>query len=209
VSADPEALLVYVVDDDEAFRDSLRWLLESAGYRVAAFASAERFLEAYRPGTGACLVLDVRMPGLSGLELQEELNRRGHTLPTIFVTGHGDVPMAVSAVKHGAFDFIEKPFNDEALLVLIGKAAQASAAARRESAQRLDTAARLATLTEREREVMDLVIAGKKNKEIACTLGISIKTVEIHRGRVMEKMGVESVAELVRAALGHKSPRKL
>lgn len=205
MSADPEAPLVYVVDDDDAFRDSLRWLLESAGYRVAAFASAERFLEACRPGTGACLVLDVRMPGLSGLELQEELNRRGHAIPTIFVTGHGDVPMAVSAVKHGAFDFIEKPFNDEALLALIGKAAEVSATAQRERAQRFDTAARLATLTQREREVMNLVIAGKRNKEIAGALGISIKTVEIHRGRVMEKMGVESVAELVRATLDHET----
>lgn len=205
MSAGVEAPLIYVVDDDEAFRDSLRWLLESAGYRVAAFASAELFLEAYRPGAGACLVLDVRMPGRSGLELQEEIKRRGYAIPTIFVTGHGDVPMAVNAVKHGAFDFIEKPFKDEQLLALIDKAAEYSAASRREHAQQLTTATRLATLTQREREIMDLVVAGKKNKNIADELGISIKTVEIHRGRFMEKMGVDSVAELVRIVLHRKA----
>lgn len=201
MSSAREPSLVCVVDDDEAFRDSLRWLLESAGYRVAGFASAEPFLEAYRPGTGACLVLDVRMPGRSGLELQEEMNRRRYDLPTIFVTGHGDVPMAVTAVKRGAFDFIEKPFKDEELLALIEKAVAQDAASRHEHAQQLTTAARLAMLTPREREIMDLVVAGKKNKTIADELGISVKTVEIHRGRVMEKMGVDSVADLVRIAL--------
>lgn len=204
MSACVEAPVICVVDDDDAFRDSLRWLLESAGYRVAAFPSAELFLEAYRPGTGACLVLDVRMPGRNGLELQEEINRRRYAIPTIFVTGHGDVPMAVNAVKHGAFDFIEKPFKDEQLLALIAKAAEYGAASRSEHAQQRNTAARLATLTQREREIMDLVIAGKKNKNIAGELDISIKTVEIHRGRVMEKMGADSVAALVQMVL-HRS----
>lgn len=195
-----ERPLIYVVDDDEAFRDSLRWLLESSGYRVELYDSAERFLERYRAGTGACLVLDVRMPGKSGLELQQEINRRGITIPVTFVTGHGDVPMAVNALKSGAFDFIEKPFKDEDLLALIEKAVASEAAARVEHAQRQTTAARLATLTQREREIMDRVIAGKRNKVIADELGISVKTVEIHRARVMEKMGADSLAALVQTA---------
>ena len=192
--------LLYVVDDDEAFRDSLRWLLESSGYRVAAFAAGADFLQHYHADAGACLVLDVRMPGSSGLELQQELNRRGSMLPVVFVTGHGDVAMAVKALKSGAFDFIEKPFKDEALLALIEKAAAARATARVKEAARQDTAARLATLTQREREIMDRVIAGRRNKAIAQELGISVKTVEIHRSRVMEKMGADSLAALVQMA---------
>ncbi|MGZ8197367.1 MAG: response regulator transcription factor [Burkholderiales bacterium] len=197
--------LVYVVDDDDALCDSLRWLLESAGYRVSAHSTAERFLLAYRPGVAACLVLDVRMPGLSGLELQQELIRRGERLPLIFVTGHGDVPMAVEAVKNGAFHFLEKPFKDEQLLLLIDRAAS-HAVPVAEQAQRLCAAARLATLTLREREVMDLVVQGRKNKQIADDLRISIKTVEAHRARAMEKMDVSSVAELVRATLAARGP---
>ena len=196
--------VVYVVDDDDALRDSLRWLLESAGYKVSAHATAERFLLAYRPGMAGCLVLDVRMPGASGLELQQELMRRAATLPIIFVTGHGDVPMAVEAVKNGAFHFLEKPFKDEQLLRLIDEASRQSVPAT-EHAQRLCAAARLATLTQREREVMDLVVHGRKNKQIADDLGISIKTVEAHRARAMEKMDVSSVAELVRATLSVKT----
>jgi RNA polymerase sigma factor (sigma-70 family) len=196
--------VVYVVDDDDALRDSLRWLLESAGYKVSAHSTAERFLLAYRPGMAGCLVLDVRMPGASGLELQQELMRRAATLPIIFVTGHGDVPMAVEAVKNGAFHFLEKPFKDEQLLRLIDEASRQSVPAT-EHAQRLCAAARLATLTQREREVMDLVVHGRKNKQIADDLGISIKTVEAHRARAMEKMDVSSVAELVRATLSIKT----
>jgi RNA polymerase sigma factor (sigma-70 family) len=194
-----------VVDDDDALRDSLRWLLESAGYKVSSHATAERFLLSYRPGMAGCLVLDVRMPGASGLELQQELMRRGATLPIIFVTGHGDVPMAVEAVKSGAFHFLEKPFKDEQLLRLIDEASRQSMPVT-EHAQRLCAAARLATLTQREREVMDLVVQGRKNKQIADHLGISIKTVEAHRARAMEKMDVSSVAELVRATLSAKTP---
>lgn len=200
-----EPPLIHVVDDDKAFLDSLRWLLESAGYRVAIFATAECFLTSYRPGAGACLVLDVRMPGWSGLELQAEMIRRGYSIPIIFVTGHGDVPMAVNAVKSGAFDFIEKPFKDQELLGLIEKAIRLDVVDLRDKAQRLCAAARLATLTQREHEVMELVVAGKKNKHIADELGISVKTVEIHRGRVMEKIGVDSVAELVRIVLARKA----
>ena len=197
--------LVYVVDDDEALRDSLRWLLESTGYRVAAYSTAERFLSAYKPGAASCLVLDVRMAGITGLELQQELNRRGETLPIIFVTGHGDVPMAVNAVKSGAFHFLEKPFKDEQLLALIEEASAVRRPAYAERVEGRCAAARLATLTQREREVMDLVVRGRKNKQIADELRISVKTVEAHRARAMEKMDVGSVAELVRATLSAKS----
>src|SRR5688500_7009323 len=196
---------VCVVDDDDAFRDSLRWLLESTGYRVATYATAERFLAGYKAGAAACLVLDVRMPGSTGLELQQELNRRGASLPIIFITGHGDVPMAVDALKSGAFHFLEKPFQGERLLELIDQACTQRTPAEAERAQRRCAAARLATLTQREREVMDLVVLGRKNKQIAEALGISVKTVEAHRARAMEKMEVSSVAELVQVTLSSKS----
>jgi len=182
--------LVHVVDDDAALRDSLRWLLESAGLRVATYASAESFLEAYAAAQGGCLLLDIRMPGMSGLELQDELKRRGYTIPIVFITGHGDVPMAVNAVKKGALEFIEKPYNAQALLVMVDHALDIDAEARR-------VAAHLGRLTKREREVMELVIAGKRNQDIAAELSISIKTVEAHRAGMMWKMGVDSLAELV------------
>jgi two-component system response regulator TtrR len=200
------APLVIVVDDDEALRDSLRWLLESAGYRIATYATAERFLGCYKPGVASCLVLDVRMPGMTGLQLQQELNRRGDGLPIIFITGHGDVPMAVEAVKNGAFHFLEKPFRDAQLLSLIEQAATRSAPAASERVRGRCAAARLATLTQREREVMDLVVGGLKNKQIAEQLAISVKTVEAHRAKAMEKMDVSSVAELVRATLIARTP---
>jgi RNA polymerase sigma factor (sigma-70 family) len=199
------ARAVSVVDDDEAMRDSLRWLLESAGYKVASFPSAERFLAGYRPGQASCLVLDVRMPGLTGLELQHELNRRGAPLPIIFITGHGDVPMAVDALKNGAFHFLEKPFPGDKLLALIEQASTLDSPADAERAQRRFAKARLATLTQREREVMDLVVLGRKNRQIAEALAISVKTVEAHRAKAMEKMEVTSVAELVQATLNGKS----
>ncbi|MBI3043051.1 MAG: response regulator transcription factor [Betaproteobacteria bacterium] len=202
-----ESRRIYVVDDDDAFRDSLRWLLESAGYRVAVFSSAERFLASHQAGRGACLLLDVRMPGLSGIELQAELNRRGDGIPVIFLTGHGDVPMAVEAVKKGAYDFVEKPFANTRLLALIEKAAALDAPARRERAEQLSATARLNTLTEREREVLDRVCVGRRNKQIAEELGISIKTVEAHRAHAMEKMGAASIAEVVRAMLSGKASR--
>jgi FixJ family two-component response regulator len=205
MNAPAPATLVYVVDDDDAMRDSLRWLLESTGYRVSAYSTAERFLTAYKPNFAACVVLDVRMPGLSGLELQQELNRRGETLPIIFITGHGDVPMAVSAVKNGAFHFLEKPFKDEQLLGLIEQAALTREPAGTAGVRGRCAAARLSTLTQREREVMDLVVGGLKNKQIAEQLCISVKTVEAHRARAMEKMEVSSVAELVKATLDAKA----
>lgn len=197
--------LIYVVDDDDAFRDSLRWLLESAGYRVVEFSSAERFLSAHQAGSGACLLLDVRMPGLSGIELQAELNHRGEGIPVIFLTGHGDVPMAVEAIKKGAYDFVEKPLVNSRLLALIDEVAAIGEPARHDRAQQLAATARLETLTEREREVLDRVAAGRRNKQIAAELGISVKTVEVHRSRAMEKMGVASIAEVVRAMLSAKS----
>ena len=197
--------LVCVVDDDEALRDSLRWLLETTGYRIAAYSSAERFLDAYKPGSAACLVLDVRMPGMTGLQLQQELLRRGEMVPVIFITGHGDVPMAVNAVKSGAFNFLEKPFKDEQLLALIDEAAALRLNPKQERVPGRCAAARLSTLTQREREVMDLVIQGLKNRQIADLLSISVKTVEAHRARAMEKMEVGSVAELVQATLSAKN----
>ena len=192
--------LVYVVDDDAALRDSLRWLLESAGHRVAACASAEAFLATYAAEQGGCLLLDIRMPGMSGLELQDELRRRGHAIPIVFITGHGDVPMAVNAVKKGAFEFVEKPFNAQALLVLIDHALDIDAEAR-------PAAARFGRLTKREREVMDCIVAGKRNQDIAAELSISIKTVEAHRAGVMRKMRVDSLAGLVKLVQSAGAPR--
>ncbi len=192
---------VYIVDDDEAMRDSLLWLLESQGFAVTAYASAEDFLAACRDGMAGCIVLDVRMPGMSGLELYEKLNERHCTLPVIFITGHGDVPMAVSALKKGAVDFIEKPFGDKDMLRLIEQCLELDRNAREKNRQGVAAARRLAALTEREVEVMDLIIAGKLNKQIADVLNISIKTVEVHRSRIMDKMAVRTVAELVQAVM--------
>jgi FixJ family two-component response regulator len=201
MTAKRDAPLIYLVEDDDALRDSLCWLTESAGYRTAAFANAETFLAAYEPGAGACLVLDVRMPGMSGLQLQETLLRLRQNIPTIFVTGHGDVPMAVNAIKRGALDFIEKPFHDQELLALIESAVQIERRVADSRTRYRLIAPRLATLTAREREVMRGVVEGKPNKCIAKDLAISIKTVEAHRSKMMEKLGVNSIAELVRVAV--------
>ncbi|QWT44953.1 response regulator transcription factor [Azospira inquinata] len=193
---------VFVVDDDEAMRDSLVWLIESDGYRVQSFATAEEFLDFYHDGLAGCLVLDVRMPGISGLELYERLAARQSTLPVIFVTGHGDVPMAVAALKRGAVDFIEKPFNDSDMLRLIQHCLLQERDRRAQRDRQRSVATRLESLSPREREVMDRVVEGKLNKQIADDLNISMKTVEAHRARVMEKMGVRSLAELVQCVLG-------
>jgi|SRR5215470_8683414 len=197
----PAAAHVYVVDDDEVFRKSLRWLLESVGLSVETFATAAEFLACYREGSTGCLLLDVRMPDMSGLQLQDELARRGIQLPIVFLTAHGDVPMAVAAVKKGAIDFVQKPYNDQRLLDVVYSALQRDATARAEREGCRRTAALIETMTPREREVMEAVVAGKPNKAIADALGISIKTVEAHRARVMEKMGVSSLAELVRVVV--------
>ena len=190
----PEEALIYLVDDDQSFRESLAWMLRAAGYRVNAYATAEHFLAVHEPATTACLVLDVRMPGMSGLELQQELLRRQEHIPTIFVTAHGDVAMAVRAVKHGAFDFIEKPFKGKALLALIRVALRTDSLRLATTARQLVMNERLATLSAREHEVMTCVLDGKTNKTIAADLGISVKTVECHRSRMMEKLGANSIA---------------
>jgi len=194
---------VFVVDDDLALRTSLKWLIESAGMQVVSFASAREFLDAYPPyrGRPGCLLVDVRMPGMSGLELQGCLADFDIRLPVIIITGHGDVAMAVRAMKAGALDFIEKPFNDEDLLASIHRGLDLDVKQRREQLRRAEIAARLAHLTPREHEVMDLVTEGKSNREIAAHLSVSAKTVEAHRARVMEKMQAHSLAELVRMAL--------
>jgi len=188
---------VFIVDDDEAIRDSLQWLLESHGLLVRHYASAQAFLDACDSTLSGCLVLDVRMPDMSGLELHEKLGERGITWPVVFITGHGDVPMAVSALKRGAVDFIEKPFRDDEMLNLIRKCLATDAEQRVRQGRDAVVRGRSASLTEREREVMKLIVGGNLNKEIADQLGISVKTVEVHRSRVMDKMAARTVADLV------------
>lgn len=199
MSADPQPT-AYVVDDDEAIRTLWRWLMESQGIAVQTFATAGEFIAAYRQGPG-CLVLDLRLPGMSGLELQEYLRQRGIEIPVVFMSAHGDVRTAVSAIKSGAVDFIEKPFSYREVLSVIAKAFERDGELRRKRALRAVVAERFAALTEREREVMARVIEGKPNKLIAAELDISVKTVEAHRAKVMEKMGAASVAELVQLML--------
>lgn len=191
--SDPQ---VYIVDDDEAIRDALAWLLESRGVRARTFASAEEFLEAWTPTLSGCLLLDIRMGGMSGLDLFRRLRDLGCASPVIFLTGHGDVPMAVSALKQGARDFVEKPFNDNDLVDRVIEALDWEDKRLAEAAGRADITARLAQLTVRERQVMDLVLAGKLNKVIADDLGITMRTVEVHRAHVFEKMGVKTAVEL-------------
>lgn len=197
----PPEPTVYVVDDDDAVRDSVAILLESCGYRVRAFESGGAFLAAeIVPGAG-CLLSDIRMPGLDGLQLQAALNERGLRLPVIFITGHGDVPVAVDAMKAGAVDFIEKPFQEAALLRSVERAIRLSQEVRHRDAEVEEILERVRHLTAREREVMARLAEGKQNKVIALDLGISPRTVEIHRARVMEKMGAANISDLVRAVL--------
>lgn len=191
---------VYVVDDDESIRSLWSWLLVSNGIAVRTFATAAEFIDAYRGG-GGCLVLDLRMPGMSGTELHEYLKFRGIEIPVVFVTGHGDVRTAVNALKGGAVDFIQKPFDYREALGIIRGAFERDTAIRMRDMQRSLLDERLASLTEREREVLHHVLAGKRNKEIAGDLSISVKTVEVHRAKVMEKSGAASVAELVQLML--------
>ncbi len=187
---------VHVVDDDEAIRDALSWLLRSRGVEARTWASAEAFLAEWSPATRGCLVLDVRMDGMSGPELFERLLSLGSRMPVLFLTGHGDVALAVAALKKGAFDFVEKPFNDNELVDRILDAVKLDDALRARAASEASVAARLAELTPREREVMERILAGDFNKTIADTLGIAVRTVEVHRARIFEKMGVRSAVEL-------------
>jgi FixJ family two-component response regulator len=192
---------VFVVDDDQAVRDSLALLVHSVGLQVETFASAGDFLDSYRPDRRGCLITDIRMPGMSGLELQERLCADGHHIPVIVLTGFGDVPTAVRALKGGAVDFLEKPFNPQALLDLVQQAIAQDAEIRAQAAHEARLAERKALLTPREQEVMELVVAGKANKVIAIDLSISERTVELHRARIMKKMQARSLAELVRMVL--------
>jgi FixJ family two-component response regulator len=192
---------VFVVDDDEAVRTSLRLLLKSVGLPVETLASAQEFLDQFDPHRAGCLVLDIRMPGMSGLELQQQLNDRHSIMPIVFITGHGDVPMAVEAMQAGAVDFIQKPFRDQDLIDRINRALEKDRDMRSALRERDEIRRRMSQLTPREREVLELVTRGKANKVIAGDLNVSQRTVEIHRARVMEKMGANSLAHLVRMVI--------
>ena len=189
---------VFIVDDDPAIRFAMQALMDSVNIEHEIYASGDEFLAGVDDHRAGCLVLDIRMPGLGGLELQEELIKRGSTLPIIFITGHGDVPMAVDAMQKGAVDFIQKPFRDQDLLDRIREGLKTDQERREEQQKHAEVAERLARLTNREREVFDLVVTGKPNKVIAYELGVSQRTVEIHRARVMEKMQARSLADLVK-----------
>lgn len=187
---------VFIIDDDADFRESVQWLLESTPYTIQSYASAQQFLDRYdqRPG---CMLLDVRMPEINGLALQQIMQERDIHLPVIILTGHGDVPMAVAAMKNGALDFLEKPFDDDVLLKLVDRAMQEADTRFSQLSEERELREHYDTLSRRECEVMDLVVTGNSNREIAETLGISPKTVEVHRSRVMSKMRAESLAQLV------------
>jgi FixJ family two-component response regulator len=193
--------VVYVVDDDDGMRQALTALMTTVGYRAIPFARPTEFLAKYDANQSGCLVLDVRMPEMSGLEVQQQLNRAGSLLPVILVTGHGDIPMAVQAMKDGAFDFLQKPFRDQELLDRINAALKQDAENRAIVERHADLKRRAESLSPREREVMGLVVDGRANKVIAIDLGLSERTVEIHRSNVMEKMGARSVAHLVKMHL--------
>jgi two-component system response regulator DctR len=188
--------LAHIVDDDEAIRDALAWLFETRGVASRTWGSAEAFLADYADAMHGCVVLDIRMDGMSGLECFDRLLALGCRMPVIFLTGHGDVPLAVATLRKGAYHFIEKPFNDNELVNVVIEALRHDAAARELEAGQATVASRLASLTAREREVMDLILAGKLNKVIADQLDIAMRTVEVHRSRVFEKMGVRSAVEL-------------
>ncbi len=200
----PKRGTVYVVDDDEAVRDSVQWLLEGQDFRVRCFESAEVFLARYDPREVACLIVDIRMDGMSGLELQDRLLERKSPLPVAFITGHGDVPLAVDTMKKGAMDFIQKPFKAEDLVPLVERMLEQARAAFTEHQQAASREALLAKLTGREAQVLERIVAGRLNKQIADDLGISIKTVEAHRANIMEMLGANTVADLLKIALGQK-----
>lgn len=204
----PKRGTVYVVDDDEAVRDSLQWLLEGKDFRVRCFDSAESFLTRFDPREVACLIADIRMGGMSGMELQDRLIERQSPLPIVFITGHGDVPMAVESMKKGALDFIQKPFDEVQLVNLVERmldTARETFAVHQQAANR---EALLGKLTTRESQVLERIVAGRLNKQIADDLGISIKTVEAHRANIMEKLGANTVADLLKIALGSNAPQK-
>jgi len=188
---------VFVVDDDQAMRESMAALTETVGLNVRTYGDGQAFLNSYDPNVPGCLVLDVRMPEMNGLDVRKTLTARGYSIPTVFVTGHGDIQMAVEAMRAGAVDFIEKPFRAQALLDSIHVAIALDDRVRREQAERAQIDEKLQTLTEREREIMDLLVEGRSNKTIAYELGIAAKTVDFHRANILDKMGALSVVELV------------
>jgi FixJ family two-component response regulator len=190
--------IVYIVEDDEALRSLVRALAQSIGVAARAFPSAQKFLEHYDPRQPGCMVLDIFMPGMSGLELQDELNRRGAVIPVIFITGHGDVASAVAAVRHGAFNYLQKPFSNAELIASVRQALELDRRNRQSLAQHDAIRDRLASLTRREREVLELIVRGLASKVMAEEMGLSTRTVELHRSRVMGKMGASSIAQLVR-----------
>lgn len=193
---------VFIVDDEEDVREAVKLLIASVGLTAETFASAQAFLDAYEPGTPGCLVLDVRLPGMNGLVAQQTLRERRIDLPIVFISGHGDIAMAVRAVRDGALDFLEKPFSDQALLDCVHRGLALDRERRAEAAERQAVEAGLATLTPREREVLDRLVEGKVNKIIARELDVSTRTVEIHRARVLQKMDVDNASQLVRKVVG-------
>lgn len=193
---------IFIVDDDQAMRESLSWLLETTGYPVKTFSSAQEFLQQYDRQTPGCMLLDVRLPGMSGLQLQQKMRTENINLPVIIISGHGDVPMAVKAMQQGALTFLEKPFRDQELLDNIQIALEKDERNRKKNAESAVVLERIESLTPREKDVMDVMIQGKSSREIAEHYGISVKTVEVHRARVMEKMQAGSLPELVRRLLG-------
>ncbi len=203
----PKKGTVYVVDDDEGVRDSLQWLLEGKDYRVRCYDSAETFLSRYDAREVACLIVDIRMAGMTGLELQDKLVERKSPLPIVFITGHGDVPMAVTTMKKGAMDFIQKPFQEEAISNLVERMLEQARIAFAGHQQSASRDALLAKLTTRETQVLERIVAGRLNKQIADDLGISIKTVEAHRANIMEKLNANTVADLLKIALGSTTPK--
>ncbi len=203
----PKRGTVYVVDDDEAVRDSVQWLLEGQDFRVRCFESAEVFLARYDPREVACLIADIRMDGMSGLELQDRLIERKSPMPIAFITGHGAVPLAVDTMKKGALDFIQKPFKEEQLVPLVERMLDEARTMFAEHQQAASREALLGKLTGREAQVLERIVAGRLNKQIADDLGISIKTVEAHRANIMEKLGANTVADLLKIALGQNAPK--
>ena len=203
----PKKGTVYVVDDDEGVRDSLQWLLEGKDYRVRCYDSAETFLSRYDAREVACLIVDIRMVGMTGLDLQDRLVERKSPLPIVFITGHGDVPMAVNTMKKGAMDFIQKPFQEAELVNLVERMLEQAKAAFAGHQQSASRDALLAKLTSREAQVLERIVAGRLNKQIADDLGISIKTVEAHRANIMEKLNANTVADLLKIALGSSPTR--
>jgi two-component system response regulator FixJ len=196
---------VFVVDDGPAMRESLRWLVEAVGLSVETYASPEEFLERFDASKPGCLLLDVKMPSMNGLEVQQELAARGALTPIIFLTAYGDVPVAVRACQAGAFDFIEKPFSDDVVLTAIRKALAKDRLLRHRRKEEVEFAERTAILTPRERDVMTRVMAGKTNNDMALELGVSPRTIEVHRGHLMTKLGADSVADLVRLGLSTRA----